>query len=121
MCRYVSLGGLRIKVKLHRLEILQQPNKEEGHLIVGKLLPKTDARAGVEREEDEGIGGEVFVNAIVEEAVRVEFFRCGGYTWVRREKAGADEMESITVWSPIICPTMHAVYRVRNPAICHTD
>lgn len=76
MCRYVSLGGLRVKVKLHRLEILQQPDKEEGHLVVGELLPKADARPGVEGKEDEGIGGKVFVNAIVEEAVRVEFFRC---------------------------------------------
>lgn len=36
------------------------------------LLAEADARAGVEGEEDERVGGEVLLHALVEEPVGVE-------------------------------------------------
>ena len=35
------------------------------------LLAQTDPRAGVERQEDEGVASEVFVEAFVQESVRI--------------------------------------------------
>ena len=65
------------------------------------LLPEADARAGVEREEDERVGREVLGDARVEEAVRVEPVRCGrrvslllafGVCAPRRRTVGAPEV-----------------------------
>ncbi len=39
------------------------------------LLPKTDARTAVEREEDEGIGNQILSDTLVQEPVGVEV--CG--------------------------------------------
>ena len=36
------------------------------------LLAQTDPWAGVERQEDEGVASEVFVEAFVQESVRIE-------------------------------------------------
>ena len=63
----------RAHVEVDALKVLQQADEEEGHLIVRKLLAETDARAGVEREEDERVRSEVFLHAFVDEAVGVEF------------------------------------------------
>ena len=41
--------------------------------MVGELLAKANTRTGVEGEEDEGVGRDVGLDAVVEEAVRVEF------------------------------------------------
>lgn len=40
------------------------------------LLAEANARPGVERKEDEGILEEVFLEPVVEEAIRVELLRC---------------------------------------------
>ena len=73
-------------------EVLQQADEEERHLVVRKLtrvdggsasrarrndvttylLPETDARPRVEREEDERVWREVFLHSFVEESVGVE-------------------------------------------------
>lgn len=42
------------------------------------LLAEADARAGVEGEEDERVGREVLLYALVEEPVGVELQGCGG-------------------------------------------
>ena len=52
-------------------KVLQQPDEEERHLIVRELLPEADARAGVEGQEDKGVGREVLVQAVVDEAVGI--------------------------------------------------
>ena len=54
-------------------KILQKPDEEEAHLVVRELLPEADARAGVEGDEDVRVVGEVLGEALVDEAVRVEF------------------------------------------------
>ena len=36
------------------------------------LLAQTDPRTGVERQEDEGVGNEVFLETLVDEAVGIE-------------------------------------------------
>ena len=63
----------RVQVKLNALKVLQQADEEEGHLVVGELLSETDARAGVEGKEYEGVRREVFLETLVNEAVGVEF------------------------------------------------
>ena len=40
------------------------------------LLTETNARTGVEWEEDEGLRCEIGVQAMVEEAARIEFVGC---------------------------------------------
>ena len=59
------------------VERLQEPDEHEGGLVVCELLAEADARACVEGEEDEGVWGEVFCGAGVEEAVWVEEGGCG--------------------------------------------
>lgn len=67
------LRRLHIIRKRERREVLQQPDEEERHLVVRELLPEADARAGVERDEDVRVVGEVLGEALIDEAVRVEF------------------------------------------------
>lgn len=63
-----------VEVQRDRIEVLQEPNEEERHLVVCELLAKADARSGVEGEEDERVGREVFVESVVDEAVWVKLF-----------------------------------------------
>ena len=46
--------------------------------IITYLLAEADTRTCVERDEDEGIWGEVLLDALVEEAVGVEVIGCEG-------------------------------------------
>ena len=85
LLRRTRRRGLALHVHLNRLKALQQADHEERHLVVGELLPEADARASVEGEEDERVGGEVFVEAVVEEAVGVELVGCGSRVHMRRE------------------------------------
>ena len=71
-------------------KLLQKADEEEGCFVVGELLPKTDTWAGVEREEDEWVGGEVFLQTVIDEAVGVEFVRCGGRISEVRESEMGD-------------------------------
>ncbi len=66
---------LRVEVEREVVEALQQAAEHEGRLVVRELLAEADARAGVEGEEDEGVGRDVFRDALVEEAVWVEEVR----------------------------------------------
>jgi len=61
-------------------KLLQKADEEEGCFVVGELLPETDTWAGVEREENEWIRGEVFLQTVIDEAVGVEFVCCRGRT-----------------------------------------
>jgi hypothetical protein len=70
---------VRLLVQLKRSELLQQPHEVERRLVVRELLPKADPRASVEGAEDVWVWREVFVQARVEEAVRVE---C--QSWIER-------------------------------------
>jgi len=57
--------------------------------VIGELLPETDTWAGVEWEEDEWVGGEILLQTVIDEAVGVEFVRCGGrISEVRELKMG---------------------------------
>jgi len=66
---------VRIHVQRDRLERLRNPSYDGGSLVISKLLAETDTGASVEGEEDEGVGNEVRLDPIIEEAVRVEFER----------------------------------------------
>ena len=68
--------------------------EDKGHLVVGELLAEADAWAGVEGEEDEGVGGEVFCGAGVEEAVGVEEGGWSGEDWMKWE----DLLEMMNVY-----------------------
>ena len=57
---------------------MRDPRYDRGGFIVSKLLTEADARTCVKGEEDKGIGDEVFLYAVIEETVRVEFLRYGG-------------------------------------------
>ena len=74
--RHPSGRGLgfwaRVHVKRNRFERLRDPRYEGGGLIVGELLAEAYTRASVEGEEDEGIGNEVFLDSVVNEAVWVK-------------------------------------------------
>lgn len=48
LLRWHSRRVLALRVHSHEREVLEKPYKEEGHLVVGKLLAETDTRAGVE-------------------------------------------------------------------------
>jgi len=70
-------------------KLLQKADEEEGCFVVGELLPETDTWAGVEREEDERVGGEVFLQTVIDETVGVEFLCCGGrISEVRESETG---------------------------------
>lgn len=74
-------SGLRIQrlpVKLNAIETLHELDEEKRHLIVRELLAETDARAGVEGEEDEWVWSEVGLYAVIDEPVGVEFFGWSG-------------------------------------------
>ena len=82
ICRHPSGRGLSFWVRVHvernRLERLRDPHNEGGGLVVGELLAEAYTRAGVEGEEDEGIGNEVFLDSVVDETVRVKLQNFGG-------------------------------------------
>lgn len=65
----------RLHVRLHTeiRELLQEPHEKERDLLIRELLPEADARAGVEGAKDKRVRGEVLVQALIEEAVGVEF------------------------------------------------
>jgi hypothetical protein len=88
-----GLGWLSIKVEINRRKILEEADEHERHLIIGELtwrqpkaqmscvtntnlLPKTDPRAGVERNKYEWVMSKIFLCAVVEEAVRIKFKSC---------------------------------------------
>jgi hypothetical protein len=52
---------------------LQQPDKEERHLVVGKLLTQANTWSGIERYKNERVWCEVFLNSLVKETVRIKF------------------------------------------------
>ena len=74
--RDVRFRRLRVQVEINRLEALKQPDDEERHLVVRELLPQADARPSVEGQEDEGVRGEILVQACVQEAIRVKLLGC---------------------------------------------
>jgi len=66
-----------IHVQRDRLERLRDPRNDNGRFVVGELLAKTDARASVEGKENERVGNEVSLDAVIEESIGIEFVRCG--------------------------------------------
>lgn len=84
---------LALHLERDRGELLQKPYGDERHLVVSELqkqaasglhvaemngtdlLSKADPRSSVEREEDEVVGEEVLLQALVQETVRIELFR----------------------------------------------
>ena len=78
VCRWPALHGLHVRLHAEIRELLQEPDEEERDFLVRKLLPEADPGAGVEGAEDEWVRGEVLVQALVEEAVGIEF-----ESWVR--------------------------------------
>jgi len=68
---------VRIHVQPDRLERLRNPRYYGGSLVVSELLAETDTRACVEREEYEWVGNEVLLDSLIQEAVWIEFERCG--------------------------------------------
>lgn len=75
--RRARVRVLRVGLEVNGGEVLQQADDHERHLVVRVLLPEADARAGVEREEDERVAAQVRLLARVEEAVGVELERVG--------------------------------------------
>ena len=90
---------------------LQEPHEHERDLVVRELLPEADARAPVERQEDEWVWNEVLLHTRVEEAVRVERQRWGQLRDVsasERELAGGR-----TVGAPEVLPAVHDEHGVQ--------
>lgn len=75
LSRRARARRLGLDIEFNRLDVLEEAYKEERHLVVRELLPETDAWSCVEREEDEGVGNEVFVKALIDEAIGVELLR----------------------------------------------
>lgn len=81
------------------------------------LLPEADAWAGVEWKEYERILCKIFRDALVKEAVWVEFVRCV-FEW-HTESIARTQMWSWaerTIGTPVLLPAMHPKHRVRDPA-----
>ena len=68
---------IRIHVQRDRLESLHNLRYDGGSLVISELLAETDTGTGVEREENEWVGNEVLFDSFIEEAVWIEFVRCG--------------------------------------------
>ena len=93
LLRRAGVQRLCGQVHFHVREVLQQADEEERHLVVRELsnpcfnpcpyaienciitylLAKTDARPSIKRKEDEGVRSEVFVQALIQEPIRVKF------------------------------------------------
>ena len=69
-------GRLHVVGEREGREALHEPDEEEGHLVVRELLAEADARARIEGEKDVRVVRQVLVEALVDEAVRVEFGGC---------------------------------------------
>ncbi len=74
------------------------------------LLPETDTRARVEREEDEGVRGEILLQALVEETVRVELQGCEDRD--SSVTATSRQIGDVTIWAPQVLPPVHYEDRV---------
>jgi len=61
------------RVKCESGKTLQQPDEEEGSLVVRELLPKADPRSGIEGTENERVGHQVFLHPFIKEPIWVEF------------------------------------------------
>ena len=68
---------VRIHVKRNRLERLRNPRYDGRSFVISELLAETDTRSGVEGKENKWVGNKVFLDSLIEEAVRVEFESCG--------------------------------------------
>ena len=79
---------------LNVIEALEESDEEERSFVVCELLAEADTRAGVKGEEDEGVGGDVGLDALVEEAVGVEFVGCGVDWGVRSTGWGVQGKEN---------------------------
>ena len=85
-----SVRWLRINVETDCWETLEEADEHEWHFIICKLytisadstvkwensadlLSQTDARTSIERNEYERVRNEIFLHAVVQEAIRIEF------------------------------------------------
>ena len=78
------------------------------------LLAETNARPCVERQEDEWIGNEILLDALVDESVRVKRKR---YPEVASDVCGTGECArgGRTVGAPEVLPAVHEQDRVEAP------
>ena len=49
LSRRTRVGALRVQVKGDGVKVLEQPNEEERHFVIGELLTEAYARPGIER------------------------------------------------------------------------
>lgn len=70
-------GSLRLRIRIEgdTVEVLQQSDQEEGHLVVSKLLTEADPGTCIEGKENERIRNEVLLHSLVDEPVRIKFVR----------------------------------------------
>ena len=79
------------------------------------LLAETNARPCVERQEDERVGNEIFLDALVDESVRVKRERYAGEVASDECGGGESGRGRRTVGAPEVLPAVHEQDRVEAP------
>ena len=99
LLRRQRAGREGVELERDRWETLHETDKHEWHLIVGiltaiisleqignnekwtNLLAKTNTRACIERQEDERVLDQIFLDTLIEETVRIKLFGCILCVW----------------------------------------